>query len=114
MQTSPLTTQELDRALTYCVKLVQQTSYSQEIEDLTMGQAVRATSNLKALYSIVDQEGIVRVERRLQQSTIPYHTMHQIILPANHHLTKLIMSVEHIRLHHTRTQLLTASLREKY
>ena len=37
-----------------------------------------------------------------------------MILPASQHFTKLIVSAEHIRLHHAGPQLLTASLREKY
>jgi len=37
-----------------------------------------------------------------------------MILPSNHHFTKLVVSAEHIQLHHAGPQLLTASLREKY
>jgi len=37
-----------------------------------------------------------------------------MILPASQHFTKLIVSAEHIRIHHAGPQLLTASLREKY
>jgi hypothetical protein len=33
-QTTTLTTQDLDKALTCCVKMVQQTSYAQEVEEL--------------------------------------------------------------------------------
>jgi hypothetical protein len=65
-------------------------------------------------FPFIDQEGIIRVGGRLQQSTLPYQAMHQIILPASHHLTKLIVSAEHIRLLHAGPQLLIASLREKY
>jgi hypothetical protein len=39
-QTSNLTPQDLDCALTTCVKIVQQTDYAQDIEDLTMHQKV--------------------------------------------------------------------------
>jgi hypothetical protein len=35
-----------------------------------------------------------------------------MILPASQHFTKLVVSSEHIRLHHAEPQLLTASLRE--
>ena len=45
---------------------------------------------------------------------LPYESIHQMILPASQHFTKLIVSAEHIRLHHAGPQLLTASLREKY
>jgi len=37
-----------------------------------------------------------------------------MILPSNHHFTKLVVSAEHITLHHAGPQLLIASLREKY
>jgi hypothetical protein len=40
--------------------------------------------------------------------------MHPVILHPNHHLTKLIVSAEHIRLHHAGPQLLIASLQQKY
>jgi hypothetical protein len=35
-------------------------------------------------------------------------------LPADNHLTKLIVAAEHLRLHHAGPQLLIASLRERY
>jgi len=37
-----------------------------------------------------------------------------MILPSNHHFTKLLVSAEHIRFHHAGPQLLIAFLREKY
>jgi hypothetical protein len=37
-----------------------------------------------------------------------------MILPANHHFTKLIVNAEHTRLHHAGSQLLIASLRKKF
>jgi len=94
--------------------MVQQISYAQEIKDLMEQQEVAATSSLKTLHPFIDQEGLLRVGGRLQQSTLPYQTIHQIILPASQHFTKLIASAEHIRLHHAGPQLLTASLRDKY
>ena len=40
--------------------------------------------------------------------------MHQMILPSNHHFTRLVVSAEHIRLSHAGLQLQIASLWEKY
>jgi len=77
-------------------------------------QEVASTSSLKTIHPFIDQEGLLSVRGRLQQSTLPYQTMHQMILPSNRHFTKLVVSAEHIRLHHAGPQLLTASLREKY
>ena len=111
-KTAPLTPQELDQALMCCIRLVQQTAYVKEIEDLTEHKEVATSSSLKALHPFIDNEGIIRVGGRLQQSNLPYHTIHQMIIPPNHHLTRLIVLSEHIRLHHAGPQLLIASLRD--
>jgi hypothetical protein len=71
-------------------------------------------STLKSLHPFVDNEDVLRVGGKLQQSNLPYDAMHQIILPAVHHLTKMIVSAEHLILHHAGPQLLIASLRNKY
>jgi hypothetical protein len=112
-QSTTLSTQDLEQALTCCVKMVQQISFTQEISDLTEQQEVAAGSAFKMLHPFVDKEGILRVGGRLQQSALPYQAMHQMILPSTHHFTKLIVSAEHIRLLHAGPQLLIASLREK-
>ena len=75
---------------------------------------VSSNSSLKTLYPFIDQEGLLRVGRQLQQCTLPYQAIHQMILPPHHHFTKLVVSAEHIRLHHAGPQLPTASLCEKY
>jgi len=80
---------------------------------LLESQEVSTTSSLKTLHPFIDDKCILRVEGRPQQSTFPYHAIHQIILPRRHHFTKLIVSPEHIRLHHSGPQLLMTSLREK-
>jgi hypothetical protein len=113
-QTTTLTTQDLDQARNCCVKMVQHISYAQEIEDLMEHQEVAATSSLKTLHPFIDQEGLLRVGGRLQQSKISYQTIHQMILPPDHHLTRLVVSAEHIKLLHAGPQLLIASLRERY
>jgi hypothetical protein len=112
-QTASLSTQELDQALT-CVKTAQRNSYAQEVTDLLNSQEVSTTSSLKTLHPLIDQEGLIRVGGRLQHSILPYDTMHPVILHPDHHFTKLVVSAEHIRLHHAGPQLLIASLRQKY
>jgi len=82
------------------VKIVQQISYPQEIKDLKKQQRIAATSSLKTLHPFLDQEGLLRVGGRLQQSALPYEAIHQLILPVNHYFTKLVVAAEHIRLHH--------------
>jgi len=80
--------------------MVQQISYAQEMKNLMEQQEVALRNSLKTLHPFIDKEGLQRVGGRLQQSTLPYQTMHQMNLPSNHHFTKLVVSAEHIRLHH--------------
>jgi hypothetical protein len=90
--------------------MVQQISYAQEIKDLKEQQEIASSSSIKTPHPFIDKEGLLRVGGRLQQSMLPYQAMHQMILPANHHFTKLVVSAEHLRLHHAGPQLLIASL----
>ena len=77
-------------------------------------QEVAASSSLNTLGPVIDMDGHLRVGGRLQQSTLPYQTMHQMILPSHNLFIKLVVSAEHIRLHHAGPQLLIATLRERY
>ena len=113
-QTSTLSTQELDQALNCCIKIAQRIEFELEFKELSTNQEVAANSSLKTLHPFIDKEGLIRVGGRLQHSTLPYQTIHQMILPSNHHLSKLIVSAEHIRILHAGPQLLIASLREKF
>jgi hypothetical protein len=113
-QTTTLSTRDLDQTRTCCVKMVQRIYYAQEMKDLMEHQEVAATSSLKTLHPFIDQEGLLRVGGRLQQFTLPYQAIHQMILPPDHHFTRLVVSAEHTKLLHAGPQLLIASLREKY
>ena len=102
---------ELHSSLTCSVKMVQGMSYAQELQELRTHQEVFHKSSIISLHPFIDHESLIRVRGRLQQSSLSYGTVHQLILPPNHHLTELIVSAEHIRLLHAGPQLLTASQR---
>jgi hypothetical protein len=79
--TSVLAIQELDNALMCCVKLTQKT-YQQELRDLTSQHEVSSHSSLKELHPFIDHKCILRVGGRLQKSTLPFQSIHQVILPS--------------------------------
>jgi len=64
-------------------------TYAQEIRDLMEQQEVAASSSLNTLGPVIDMDGHLRVGGRLQQSTLPYQTMHQMILPCKPSLQKI-------------------------
>ena len=94
--------------------MVQEKAYAQELQDLKTHQEVSSKSSIKSLYPFVADEGLLRVGGRLQHSSLPYGTVHQLILPPNHYFTELVVCAEHLRLLHAGPQLLLASLRRQY
>lgn len=110
----PLLTKELQKSLYRLIKLAQGEVFFGEISNLVVGREINVKSSLLSLNPLIDNQGILRVGGRIQQSDFPYSKKHPIILPAGHILTALIIRSEHIRLLHAGTNLLLASLREKY
>ena len=113
-QSTILSKQDVDQALTCCVKMVKQIIYAPVIRNLIEQKEFQPAILSRHCKPLIDNEGLLRVGGRLQESTLPYQTLHQMILPSNHHITHLVVSAEHIRFHHAGPQLLIASLRKKY
>lgn len=66
------------------------------------------------LKPFVDDNGILRVGGRIRRSELPYDAKHQILLPRNHRLNKLIIEHEHLRNLHAGPELLLTCLRQRY
>jgi len=58
--------------------MVKQVTYAQGIKELGEKQEVAVNSSLKTLHPFIDNEGLLRVGGRLQHSTLPYQTRHQM------------------------------------
>ncbi|XP_047022485.1 uncharacterized protein LOC124631893 [Helicoverpa zea] len=84
---------------------------SKELSE-TLNNCIR--SKLRNLCPIVDNNGILRVGGRIQKSEMAYDTQHQIILPANSHLTRLIIKDAHFRTMHGGPLVMLNYLRSKY
>jgi len=92
--------------------MVKQISYTQEMKNLMKQQQFLSSSSLKTLQLFIDNEVLFRLGGRLQQSTLLYQKLHQIILPSNPHFTQMVESAERIILHYAVPLLLIASIRE--
>jgi len=79
-------------------------------EEFNGKQDVASSISLKTLHSFIDKQALLRVGGRLQQATLPYRIMQQIILPLNHHFTQSLVSAEDVSLHHAEPQFLIAFL----
>lgn len=101
MKTCSITTAELERTEKTIAKMVQRESFLQEIRDLEKDREIHRKYKLQTLDPVLNNEGLIRVGGRLQNAAMSEDQKHQIILPAKHFVTNLIMKSEHMRLHHS-------------
>uniref|UniRef100_A0A1B6EB86 Integrase catalytic domain-containing protein n=2 Tax=Clastoptera arizonana TaxID=38151 RepID=A0A1B6EB86_9HEMI len=71
-------------------------------------------SQLTSLSPFLDQDQVIRVGGRLQQSDLTPDQIHPIVLPKKHRLTELIAIHFHIKTMHAGPQLLLNVIRRKY
>ena len=86
--------------------------FSKEIYSLKNGDDLESKSRLIPLKPFLDKYGILRVGGRLKHSGLSEEQKHPILLPPNHHVTRLIIREEHERLKHAGTQAILYSVRE--
>ena len=103
---------ELNYATISIVRNVQHEVYHHEIETLQSGKQIGG--KLAQLNPFLDDNQIIRVNSRLERGNLPYHQKYPMILPKNHHVTKLLINFSHATtLHGGSTQTLT-HLRNKF
>ncbi|XP_033222717.1 uncharacterized protein LOC117176572 [Belonocnema kinseyi] len=112
-QMGPLLPNELNSASRIILKWTQYEVFSSEIRALSKGKQVDQKSSLFRLNPFLD-DGLIRVGGRLDRAPIPESQKHPIILPKNHHVTKLIIRVELLKKLHAGTNATLYGVRETY
>ena len=97
---SPVTTDELQTAFLSCVKLSQSRDYALEIEQLTHHSPVDTSSPLRAPAPFLEDNRVLRVGGRLENSSMPFDEKHPVILDSRCHLARLILNWAHLRALH--------------
>ena len=110
----PLSEAELDASTRRIIQLTQSAEFFKEIGHLKHGEKIDDGSRLIPLNPFVDNQGILRVSGRLVHLELSYEQKHPILMPANHHITRLIIREEHLRLKHAGAQATLYSVRERY
>ncbi|CAI6363726.1 unnamed protein product [Macrosiphum euphorbiae] len=111
--TGDLKAEELKRGLMYWVKITQAQAFSSEISQLKAGNSLN-DSKLQSLVPFIDDNDVLRVGSRLQNSNESYEARHPIILPSTTYLVELIADKEHRRLIHAGPQQIVASLQRVF
>ncbi|XP_062715630.1 uncharacterized protein LOC134291645 [Aedes albopictus] len=113
----PLSKSELQRAWIYLFQQVQLESYPEEINVLSASKEnqLPKSSAIYAFTPFMDDNGIVRMRGRI--GNCEFATMdvkNPIILPKNHHVTRLILMDFHVRYHHANHETVINEVRQVY
>lgn len=112
--TDPISIRELENAKIYWVKIIQQSSFQQELSIISKGQALSKFNPLLRLTTFMDSNGLLRIGGRLQFSLLPTTAKHPLILPRNFKLTSLVIAEAHSRTMRGGTQVTLAFIRNEY
>ena len=92
---------------------VQRMAFSAEIKSIEKSEVLQRGSSLKKLDPFMGEDGLLRVQGRIQLSDLSYEEKHPVILPAGH-VSKLIARHQHLFLKHAGVNAVIASLRASY
>jgi len=109
-----ITALELRNALTLCVKTVQASAFLEEIKNLEKGKELSSTSRLLKLSPFVDNQRLLRVGGRLEHLTTTYDAKHPLILPHDHHFTRLVIWDVHKTHLHAQTEAVLNEIRTQF
>ena len=111
--TGDLTFQELQSARSSLILCVQQHDSSSEFSALKQGLPVPKTSPLAKLRVFLAEDGLLRMQGRLQFSSLTYNEKHPIILQKGH-FAVLLVRAHHLLMKHAGVQSVLTSLRNEY
>ena len=109
-----LTVSELVLAERYLVRFSQEAHFSNEIASLSAGDRVSSGCSLLSLNPFLNSDSVLHVGGRERDSKLSYSRMHPIILHRKHHITKLIVWSEHLRLLHAGSSLVFSVLARRF
>lgn len=108
------TVNELHKAVLHWLAVSQTAHFKAEVEALKLGTSLPRSSPLISLNVFQDEDGLLRVGGRQQNSKLPYDRQHSIILHGTHPVCKLLIHTEHLRLLHAGPLLVSASLGRRF
>ena len=96
-----LTLNELRDTEKYIIRDVQRKVFYEEYFASQKGKKLSPHSKILGLCPKIDEDGIMRLDTRLQYAEfIPYDVRHPILLPRKHWVTKLVVKHYHEKGHH--------------
>ena len=115
LKKSPLTVSELKHAEKSVIAFVQRECFPDVVQALkgSKGTPVKLSGNLVKLCPML-KDGILRVGGRLREAPLQEDVKHPMILPSDHHVTRLIIGHYHELVGHSGAGMTWSSLRQRY
>jgi len=82
---------DIERAKKRVAAIVQRKTYPNEVKYLSEGNRVKASSEIVRLKPVMKGDRVVRVGGRISIAPISEDTMNPMILPKEHHITKILI-----------------------
>ena len=73
------------------IKFAQREAFSPEIANFGIGRPIGAKSRFMTLNLFLDENQILRVGGRISDAAIAYDFKHPVIVPQDHHLSRLLI-----------------------
>lgn len=109
----PISVDEMQQAEDTIIKMIQKEHFSGEYECLNTNQQLQKKSPLKSLGPFLDEQKVMRVRGRLENSMMMYEQKHPAILPHASRFTSLVIENAHLKLFHCGEQSTLRHIREK-
>lgn len=94
------TVEERESAECLIVKLLQKHVFHTELKVLSKGAQLSSRNELYNLDPFLDSDGVLKVGGRLSNSSLCHSLKHPVIIPKNHHITRLIIADCHEKVKH--------------
>ena len=109
-----LTVEELNAAKLAVLKRCQKESFHDAYEKIYKGQPLSASDQLNKLSPFLDENGLLRLQGRLQHSKSSYEIKHPILLSAKHYVVIKLTEDAHQANFHEGTEYVRSVLRQEY
>jgi len=109
-----ITTAELLEAERAIIKKVQLKSFKEEMQALSVGRRLPLKSPIHRLEPCLDEDGLLRISGRLQESPLTQAQKHPYIIPRDHCIAQLIIRHIHENTGHSGREYVLGTMRQKY
>ena len=113
VRTGHLILEDYNAAATGIVRIIQRSSYPQEVNDLKTRGEVKSSIGIVSLNPVLDDHGILRVKGRIVHPPVADAARNQIILPRDHPITAMMVRHTHESIGHLGREHLISKVREK-